>query len=121
MDKIETPEEVVTKLLCKASDYATMEVNMADVIRADRITIRADERQKAAVKWHNAKTDPPLRGREVIAWSVIMRDSLYAWVSMLDGKWYEGNFTDEPIAGVEWWTDKPEPPAIMAEPEEATR
>lgn len=81
---------------------------------------RANERQKAA-EWHNAKTNPPLPGKEVIAWSVIMRDSLIAWVSMLDGKWYEGNFTDEPIAGVEWWTDKPEPPAIMSEPEEATR
>jgi len=46
---IETPEELVSKLIsASARSYATMEADMADIIRADRVLIRADERQKAA-------------------------------------------------------------------------
>ena len=42
MNKIEMPEELVSKLISAARSYATMEADMADIIRSDREAIRAE-------------------------------------------------------------------------------
>ena len=56
MDKIETPEELVSKLISAARSYATMEADMADIIRSDREAIRAEcaERAREYLKTNNA-------------------------------------------------------------------
>ena len=127
MDKIETPEEFFDRVAIDyiSGPYSLRKVLMDNTSGRDALP-RADERRKAA-GWISVKERLPENGMEVLAcgnnYNNALKGQHRVVVNFIENQFFAENGEGERdrMDYITHWMLLPEPPAIMAEPEEGMK